>query len=88
MIRVRADLAEMISEICRLQDTSSAMLIDPLLRPQITVRYERLRPHIEAIRDAQAKAAEAEASAAQKQQQPGTPTAEAEGKPAGKKKKP
>lgn len=49
-VRVFADLAEMIGWIVRLEGTPSSNLIDPLIRPQITARFETLRKDIDAIK--------------------------------------
>jgi hypothetical protein len=65
MIRVRADLAQMISEVCRMLDTSSAMLLDPIIRPDIVARYAVLKPHIDAVKMVEVQAKEAEAASRQ-----------------------
>lgn len=60
-VRVAADLAEMIGWIVRIQGGTVAQLVDPLLRPQIAARYAALRPAIEAIQAAEARARQVEA---------------------------
>ncbi len=62
-VRLNDDLAEMIAWICRINDVSSAQLVDPMLRPQITARYAALKHHVEAIKDAEEKARQAELAA-------------------------
>lgn len=61
-VRVSADLAEMIGWIVRIQGGTVAQLVDPLIRPQISARYAALRPAIEAIEAAEAKARQVEAA--------------------------
>lgn len=58
-VRLFDDLADMISWIVSLANDSkvtAASLVDPLLRPQIVARYERIRPQVERIKRAQAEA--------------------------------
>jgi hypothetical protein len=55
LVRVHADVAEMISWITRLEGMSATSLLDPLIRPQITARYEVLRKDIEAIKRLESK---------------------------------
>lgn len=48
MIRVRADLAEMLSAIYFHERANSAEVLDPLIRPALTERYNALPPEIRA----------------------------------------
>lgn len=54
-LRVFSDLAEMIGWIVRLDGVSSANLLDPLIRPQISARYETIRKDVDAIKKLEAK---------------------------------
>lgn len=55
LIRVHADVAEMVSWITRLEGMSASALLDPLIRPQITARFESLRKDVEAIKRLESK---------------------------------
>lgn len=55
LVRVHADLAEMVSWITRLEGMSASSLLDPLLRPQITAKFESLRKDVEAIKKLESK---------------------------------
>lgn len=48
-VRVFPDLGEMISLIVRIEGVKTANLLDPMIRPQVTARYNRLRPAVEKI---------------------------------------
>lgn len=65
-VRVNADLGEMIAWIARVEEVSTSQLLDPMLRPQILARYERVRPSVEKMKAAEAalRKAEDEARAA------------------------
>jgi hypothetical protein len=54
-VRLHADLVEMISWITRLDGSSSATLLDSLIRPQITARYKLIEKDIEAIKKLESK---------------------------------
>jgi hypothetical protein len=61
-VKLFSDLADMISWIVTLANdpkVTAASLVDPLLRPQIVARYERVRPQVERIKKAQAEAQKA-----------------------------
>lgn len=66
-VRLFKDLAEMISWIVRVEKLEtkggSALLLDPLLRPQIRARYGRYLPHIEKLKAVEAELAKAEEEA-------------------------
>ena len=49
MVRVHGDLADMIGWLVRIEGGTVAGLLDPLLRPQLVARYERIRPAVEQI---------------------------------------
>lgn len=57
LIRVFPDIAEMISWITEMQDIKTANLVDPILRPAILMRYEQIKPEIEAMKKLKASAA-------------------------------
>ncbi len=76
-VRLLADLAEMISWIVRLerleQKGGSALLLDPMLRPQIRARYGKYKAQIDQIKAAEAELRKVEdqaAAAALKKQPP------------------
>lgn len=48
-VRVFEDLGEMISMIVRVEGGTTANLLDPMLRPQITTRYGRHKEAIDRI---------------------------------------
>ena len=50
MVRMHSDLADMIGWICRVQGGTAALLIDPLVRPQITARYKQIETVVESIK--------------------------------------
>jgi hypothetical protein len=49
-VRVNGDIGEMIGWIYEIEGVSSAVLLDPLVRPQVTARYERIRATVEKIK--------------------------------------
>lgn len=57
LIRVFPDIAEMIAWIAEMQDIKTANLVDPILRPAILMRYEQIRPEIEAMKKLKESAA-------------------------------
>lgn len=63
LIRVNDDLAEMISWLVRVKGGTAATIVDPLLRPQITRRYETISQHVEKIKLAEAAVRKAEEAA-------------------------
>ena len=52
LIRVYADIREMISMIVQVEGGTTADLLDPMIRYHITARYEKHRAKIERIRAA------------------------------------
>lgn len=63
MVKLHADLVEMIAFIVRIKRKedpgySAAELVEPLLRPQIKARYERMQSDAEKIKKAEASALE------------------------------
>lgn len=52
-IRVNADLGEMIAWILRIEGGTSAVLLDPMLRAQVTARYKRYEKEIDELRAAE-----------------------------------
>lgn len=56
MVRVRADVEEMIRWICRIENVTSSDLIDPLVRQRITEQFEKYRPIIDQIKMAEKQA--------------------------------
>jgi hypothetical protein len=64
-VRLYKDLADMIAAIVAVSDdpkVTAASVVDPLLRPQIKARYERIRVQIEKIERAKADAKKADAN--------------------------
>ncbi len=57
-LRVYGDLADMVGWIVRIEKTSSAKLVDPLIRPQITARYKQIEKLVEQIKKAEDAARE------------------------------
>lgn len=55
MVRVADDIADMLSWLSDIEGTNIADILDPLVRPQVTARFERIRPTVEAIKAAKAK---------------------------------
>ena len=53
MIRVNADLAEMIAWVARLENTTAAQLVDPLVRAPVTAKYAKHTAAIEKIKKAE-----------------------------------
>lgn len=65
-IRVHKDLADMIGWICRVEKgSSSAQLLDPMVRPQITARYNKYLPLIRQLMAAEAEVERLEKEAAE-----------------------
>lgn len=62
-IRVNADLGEMIAWIARVEDTTTAQLLDPMLRAQIQARYKRHEVVIDKLKTAEAALRTAEEEA-------------------------
>jgi hypothetical protein len=52
-VRVMEDLGEMISWIIRVEGGKTANLLDPMIRAQITARYQKHKEVIEKIRAAE-----------------------------------
>lgn len=64
-VRLYGDLADMIAAIVAVADdpkVTAASVVDPLLRPQIKARYERIRVQVEKIEKAKADAKKADAN--------------------------
>ncbi len=53
MIRVNADLAEMIAWVARLENTTAAQLVDPLVRTPVAAKYTKHSAAIEKIKKAE-----------------------------------
>jgi hypothetical protein len=49
-VRIKADLAEMLSEILKIDGGTSADYLDPLVRPQIATTHAELLPAINALK--------------------------------------
>ena len=49
LVRVNADLADMIAWIVRIQGGTAAQLLDPLLRPFVHAKFEQIKPMVEQI---------------------------------------
>ncbi len=64
-IRVNADLGEMIAWIVRVEDTTSAQLLDPMIRAQIRTRYEKHQAVIDRLKAAENALKKAEDEARQ-----------------------
>lgn len=62
-IRVAPDLGEMISWIIRLEGGTTVQLLDPMIRAQLTARYEKHKPAVEKIQAAEAEVERLEAEA-------------------------
>ena len=65
MIRVNADLAEMIAWVARLENTTAAQLVDPLVRAPVSAKYARHTVAIEKIKKAEENVRKAEDAARQ-----------------------
>lgn len=52
-VRVMPDMGEMISWIIRIEGGTTAVLLDPMIRPQVTARYRRYEAEIEKIKVAE-----------------------------------
>jgi hypothetical protein len=48
-VRLASDLARMVKWICEIEKLRAHELLDPLVRPQITARFERIREKAEEI---------------------------------------
>lgn len=59
-IRVNADLGEMIAWIARVEDMTTAQLLDPMVRAQIQARYKKHEAVIEKLKAAEDALREAE----------------------------
>lgn len=60
-IRVNPDLGEMISWIIRIEGGTTAVLLDPMLRAQVTARYKKYEAEIKKLKDAEEKMRKVEA---------------------------
>lgn len=69
-IRVKPDLGEMIAWIVRVEDTTTAQLLDPMLRAQIQTRYKKHEAAIEKIKVAEEALAKVEEEAKASVQEP------------------
>lgn len=58
-IRINDDIAAMLSELLLVMDTTTARLVDPFLRPEITHLHERHKAQIDRVKAAMAAAEEA-----------------------------
>lgn len=47
--RIAGDLARMIVLICEMEGISTHELLDPILRPSVTARFDRIKKQIEEI---------------------------------------
>lgn len=56
MVRLYSDVADMIGWIVKVEGGSAAQVVDPLIRPQIVSRYERIKPLVERIKKSQEEA--------------------------------
>ncbi len=54
IVRVNSDLAEMLGGIVEIEGGRIADILDPLIRPQITAMFERVKPTLDKIRRAKA----------------------------------
>lgn len=55
-VRVKPDIAEMVSWIVRVDGIKSAALLDPILRLPITTRFNKRKKAIDAIKKAETEA--------------------------------
>lgn len=69
LIRTFEDIADMIAWIVRIEGGTTANLIDPMLRPEITARYEKHKETIERIRKAEEEVQRIEQEEAAKREQ-------------------
>jgi hypothetical protein len=53
LIRAFEDIADMLAWIVRIEGGTTANLIDPMLRPQVTARFERHRETVDRIKKAE-----------------------------------
>ncbi len=53
LVRIHADLADMLLWIARIEGGTVASLVDPLVRPQITARFKSIEAEVSKIRNAQ-----------------------------------
>lgn|SRR5574338_127697 len=51
--RLFADIVDMVSWIVRVEGGSSAQLLDPMIRPQVTARYAKHKPVIDKLKAAE-----------------------------------
>ena len=58
-VRVFDDLAEMIAWICRVENTTTAKLLDPIIRGSVVARYAQIEDVVAALKRAEQKAREA-----------------------------
>ena len=75
LIRAFEDLADMIAWIVRVEGGKTANLIDPMLRPEVTARYEKHRETIERIRKAEDELRRVEGEEEEKRKKKGKRTA-------------
>ena len=54
-IRVGSEIARMVSWICEIEGITSVELIDPLIRPAILARFERMKKEVAEIERMQEK---------------------------------
>jgi hypothetical protein len=58
MVRLPTDLAEKLGWLVRLskEKKTAAQIVDPMIRPQIEARYEKIRAEVEDIKRSEHKA--------------------------------
>lgn len=76
-VRLFTDLAEMIGWIVRVEKKTgkdgAAQLLDPMIRAQVTARYNKYLPHIQKLKQMQAQLKKAEEEAATAVKKSGRP---------------
>lgn len=83
-IRVFADIGEMVAWVARIEQTTTAQLLDPLIRASITARYAKHEELIKEMQEAEKALRAAEEKARQRAKE--NQESESSPKPKGKKK--
>lgn len=50
--RIKDDLQQMVSDLLLVMDTTSAQLLDPMIRPDLTRMWEKHKPQIQRVKAA------------------------------------
>lgn len=60
MVRISTDLVDMLSAIIEVEGVTISDILDPLIRPQVTARYQKIKDRYEAILKLKSKAKRSE----------------------------